>query len=113
MLQLVAVLGLKYEVNLLDDDNVEKILRPLLGAKEVDFAALKSSDVTMSLQCLVTLLKLSAFIKYNLSLSIMDERNIQSLVGLALKYGDKGKLRSFTKQEEILKIIFLRQSNAY
>lgn len=59
LLKLLVVLGLKYKVQLLNNVVVTAILRPLMAAKEIVYSKLKKENVTMYLQCLVTVLKLS------------------------------------------------------
>lgn len=90
-MKIIIVLGIKYDSNLLDNDIVENILKKMINTKEIVFSAMCKAEIQMYLQCLVALMKLSSFTKYNLSLTILDNKNVQNLVGMALKYGTKGK----------------------
>lgn len=91
LLKLLVVLGLKYKVQLLNNVVVTAILRPLMSAKEIVHSKLKKEDVTMYLQCLVTVLKLSQ-IQLNqaeLKVNVFNDKNVRYIVAMAIKNGNK------------------------
>lgn len=91
LLKLLVVLGPKYNMQLLNNVVVTAILRPLMTAKEIVYSKLKKENVTMYLQCLVTVLKLSQ-IQLNqaeLRVGVFNDKNVRFIVAMAIKNGNK------------------------
>lgn len=91
LLKLLVVLGITYEVNLINNAVLNTILAPLIKPKNIQYSKLKTETITMYLQCLVTLLKLSEFPNFDLKVGLLNEKNVQYIVGMSIKNGNKGK----------------------
>lgn len=89
LLKLLIVLGLKYKVEILNNVIVNAILSPLITAKEIVYSKLKKEDVTMYLQCLVAVLKLSQMHQAQLNLSVLNDKNVRYIVAMAIKNGNQ------------------------
>lgn len=89
LLKLLIVLGLKYKVDILNNFVVNAILGPLINAKEIFYSKLKKEDVTMYLQCLVAVLKLSQMNQAQLNVSVLNDKNVRYVVAMAIKNGNQ------------------------
>lgn len=88
LLKLLIVLGTKYNVEILNNVVVNTILCPLITTKEIVYSKLKNENVTMYLQCLVAVLKLSQIHQADLKVSILNEKAVQYIVAMAIKCGN-------------------------
>lgn len=90
LLKLLIVLGSKYKVELFNSVVLNAILGPLITAKEIVYSQLEKENVTMYLQCLVTVLKLSQMHQYReLKLNVLNDKNVRYVVSMAIESGDK------------------------
>lgn len=105
LLKLLNVLGLKYKVEILNDFVVKDILGPLINASEIVYSKMMKEDVTMYLQCLVTVLKLSQMHHCELKLSVLNQKNVQYIVAMAIKNG--------TNEQRTLALELLKAPNNY
>lgn len=88
VLKLLIVLGLKYRVEILNNVVVVAVLRPLIDDKKIVYSKLLKENVTMYLQCLVTMLKLSHIHTTELNMSLLSTYNVRYVVAMALKIGN-------------------------
>lgn len=88
VLKLLIVLGLKYRVEILNNVVVVAVLRPLIDAKKIVYSKLMKENVTMYLQCLVTMLKLSHIHTAQLNMGLLSNNNVRYVVAIALKIGN-------------------------
>lgn len=105
LLKLLIVLGLKYEVEILTNFLVKDILGPLINANEIVYSKMMKEDVTMYLQCLVTVLKLSQMHRSDLKLSVLNEKNVQYIVAMTIKNG--------SNEQRVLALELLKAPNNY
>lgn len=76
----------EYNVSILTESYVESILEPLKG-KEIKYTELHTDVVTMYLQCLSIA---SELLQPEQSAAFFEATNIHYLIGMAIKFGDKG-----------------------
>lgn len=100
IIKLVEILALSYHQNLLNNSIVKKIMNPLISRKIFSFNELSKETITMNLQCILTLLKLSEVDNELKTVFLMHE-NVQSIVALSLK---NGTIEHRTMAIDLLKI---------
>lgn len=89
LLKLLATLIKHFETRLIDQKWLNALLKPLLQTSSPQFSKIHADDVSVYLQCLVTILALGGK-PDDKSLHVFTEKNVQYLIGMAIKHGSAG-----------------------
>lgn len=86
----MAVLAECLRINLLTQKHIDGILGKLIGPENLSYFDLDSVEISMYLQCLVTISTLTKAKLLDES-NIYQNVNVEELIGMAIKHGNCGK----------------------
>lgn len=89
LLKLLATLIKYYKTCLVEQKWLRALLNPLLQCSSPQFSKIHADDVSVYLQCLVTIFTLAEK-PDDRSLLVFKEKNVQYLIGMAIKHGSAG-----------------------
>lgn len=91
LLKLLSTLAKRYSQILFDKKWLRSMLSPLFQFTAPKFSKMHSADVSLYLQCLDAVVTLAECEAKDNDLKILEEKNVQYLIGMSIKHGNAGE----------------------